>query len=96
MKKVYIPLNNFGVMACCRLGAGSAFSKALKRERAAGSRWAEPLMCMGLGSRWFQNAVAKWYVALRTVPTTIELVHLPAISLLPFSHWVVQRQVMKE
>jgi hypothetical protein len=38
---LHMPRNNFGVMARCRFGAGSALAKALKRERAEGSSWDE-------------------------------------------------------
>jgi hypothetical protein len=94
--KVYIPRNNFGVMARCRFGAGSALAKALKRERAAGSSWAEPEMCKGLGWRLFLNAVAKWPVASRKVLATIGFLRFPSIVPLPFFHCAVRRQVMKD
>jgi hypothetical protein len=82
--KVYMPHNSFGVMTRCCLGAGLAFAKALKRERVAGSNWAEPPTCKGLGCRLFRKAVAKLLVAWRKVPVTIGFLRSPAISPLPF------------
>ena len=58
--RVYIPRNKFGVVAHCRFGTGPALAKALKRERVAGSSWAEPGMCKGgLGWRLLLDAVAR-------------------------------------
>jgi hypothetical protein len=44
--------------------------KALKRERVAGSGWAEPVTCRGLALRLFLNAIARWLVASRNVLAT--------------------------
>ena len=93
---VHMARNNLGVIARCRLGAGSALEKALKRALVAGRNWADPGRCTGLGSRLSLNALAKWPAASRTVLATIGFLRVPSIDPLPLFHCLVRRQVMKD
>ena len=93
---VCTPRNNLGLMARCRLGAGSALAKALKRARVAGSSWDKPERCKGLGWRLFLSAATRWPEASCRVPAAIGLLRFPSIDPVPLSHCAVQRQVIKD